>query len=190
MLPSVTDPTHPSDAELLARYRNDGDAEWFAALYLRYAELVYGVALRYLRNPADAEDAVMQLFEELLVKVRRHDIGCFRTWLHAVTRNHCLTELRRKGKMPAATLPLQLCDEAATTDRLADEAARERLSDTLARCLERLPEPQRRSIRLFFFDRLSYADIAAATSWQTKSVKSYIQNGKRNLRLCLENRKP
>lgn len=184
---STDDTSRPSDDELLARYRADGCTEHLAELYTRYTELVYGVALRYLHNRADAEDAVMQLFEELIPKVRQHEIRCFRTWLHTVVRNHCLMQLRQAGKMPPAELPRELGAEDNLVELLCDGDRGQRLSEAIARCMERLPEPQRRSIRLFFFDRLSYADIAAATSWHLKSVKSYIQNGKRNLRLCLEN---
>lgn len=177
------------DEELLGRYRAGGGAEWLGALYVRYTELVYGVALKYLRTRPDAEDAVMQIFEELLRKAAQHDIRCFRTWLYSVVRNHCLGLLRRRGHMPQAELPATLADDGSMTDLLCDEQQRQQLAEALSRCLERLPEPQRRSLRLFFFDNFSYADIAAATSWHLKSIKSYIQNGKRNLRLCLENQK-
>ena len=179
--------TETSDEVLLERYRTTGRIEYLATLYMRYAELVYGVALRYLRNRADAEDAVMQLFEELAGKVRRHEIRCFRTWLHTVVRNHCLMELRRAGKMPPGEFPAER-DEEAWIETLCDGDRREHIAAALDACLERLPEPQRRAIRLFFYDDCSYADIAAATAWHLKSVKSYLQNGKRNLKICLENR--
>lgn len=153
-----------SDDELLARYRADGRPEHLATLYLRYTELVYGVALRYLRNRADAEDAVMQLFEELIVKVARQPIRNFRGWLHTVARNLCLMRLREAGKMPPAELPRELGDDGDFAALLADGNRRQQIAETLAGCLERLPETQRQSIRLFFFDDCSYADIAAATS--------------------------
>lgn len=183
-------PLRPDDDELLARYRADGRTEHLAQLYLRHTELVYGVALHLLRNRADAEDVVMQLFEELIVKARRHEIRNFRSWLHTVCRNLCLMRLRREGRMPPAEMPRELPDDGQLIDLLADEERRQQLRTALERCLERLPEPQRRSIRLFFFDRCSYADIAAATSWHLKSVRSYIQNGKRNLKICLEKNRP
>ena len=180
--------TEADDEELLARYRAAGRIEELAALYMRYAELVYGVALRYLRNRADAEDAVMQLFEELGDKVRRHEIRCFRTWLHTVVRNHCLMRLRRAGKMPPGELPGERGDDGEFVEMLCEDDRRERIAAALEECLERLPEPQRRAIRLFFWEGCSYADIAAATAWHLRSVKSYLQNGKRNLKICLENR--
>lgn len=187
---SEKNPLRPDDDELLARYRADGRTEHLAQLYLRHTELVYGVALHLLRNRADAEDVVMQLFEELIVKARRHEIRNFRSWLHTVCRNLCLMRLRREGRMPPAEMPRELPDDGQLIDLLADEERRQQLRTALERCLERLPEPQRRSIRLFFFDRCSYADIAALTSWHLKSVRSYIQNGKRNLKICLGNKRP
>ena len=187
---SEKNPLRLDDDELLARYRADGRTEHLAELYTRYTERVYGVALHLLHNRADAEDAVMQLFEELIVKARRHEIRNFPSWLHTVCRNLCLMRLRRVGKMPPAELPRELPDDGQLVDLLADEECRLRIAEALDRCLEQLPEPQRRSIRLFFFDRYSYADIAAATSWHLKSVRSYIQNGKRNLKICLEKKRP
>ncbi|WP_295935868.1 sigma-70 family RNA polymerase sigma factor [uncultured Alistipes sp.] len=178
--------THLTDPELLSRYRSDGRTEWLGTLYARYTELVYGIALKYLRNRPDAEDAVMQIFEELIDKASRHDIREFRTWLYTVARNHCLRQLRQSGRMPSAELPVNMADDSPVTELLCEEKRQSRISEALADCLERLPEPQRRSILLFFFENLSYADIAAATSWHLKSIKSYIQNGKRNLRNCLE----
>lgn len=186
-IPTDDNPARMTDTELLHRYRADGHIEWLAALYTRYTELAYGMALKYLRSRHDAEDAVMQIFEELIRKAAQHEIREFRTWLHSVVRNHCLGQLRREGRMPPAELPANLTDDGSVTELLCEEEQKRFLSEALARCMERLPEPQRRSIALFFFDNLSYADIAAATSWHRKSVKSYIQNGKRNLRLCLEN---
>lgn len=183
----LPDDTNTPDAELLARYTRSNSLEDLGRLYARYMELIYGLSLRYLGSRADAEDAVMQLFEELPRKLRDHEVREFRTWLHSVARNHCLGILRRTGRQAPAPLPLHLHEDQSVLTLLLDGDERQRQHDVLTRCLERLPEPQRRSIRLFFFDECSYAQIADATSWQLKSVKSYIQNGKRNLRLCLEN---
>lgn len=178
-----------SDAELLVRYRRTGGSDCLGELYGRYAALVYGVALKYLRSVPDAEDAAMELFELLPRKLRRNEIRDFRTWLHSVARNHCLGLLRRAGRMPTAALLREPGEEAEITRLLGEKTPDEARLQALKQCIERLPDPQRRSIRLFFWERKSYADIAALTSWHLKSVKSYIQNGKRNLRLCLENKK-
>lgn len=178
-----------SDAELLDRHRRTGGSDCIGALYGRYAALVYGVCLKYLRSVPDAEDAVMELFELLPEKLRRSEIREFRTWLYSVTRNHCLGLLRRAERMPTAEFAREPGEEAQVMRLLSGEESDEARLSALEQCMERLPDPQRRSIRLFFWERKSYADIADITSWHKKSVKSYIQNGKRNLRLCLENKK-
>lgn len=174
-----------SDEELLQRYLRSGDTEYFGILYNRYLPLVYGVCLKYLYSPEDAEDAAMQLFEELTVKVRQYEIGQFRTWLYSVAKNHCLQLLRREEReipIDWTTLP---ADSEEFLDLLEEEGDEEQLR-ALHHCLDRLPEEQRTSIRAFFLAQKSYAEIADDTGYLLKSVKSYIQNGKRNLKLCIE----
>ena len=70
-------------------------------------------------------------------------------------------------------------------DLLEEEGDEEQLK-ALHHCLDRLPEEQRVSICEFFLSEKSYAEIAEQTGYVLKSVKSYIQNGKRNLKLCIE----
>ncbi len=173
------------DADLLEQYLRTGDASAFGALYTRYMPLVYGLCLKYLGRAEEAEDAVMQIFEELLPKVGRYEIKEFRTWLWSVARNHCLQKLRREKR----TVQVEFGDrfmETAPIVHLLSEGTDEETLRALERCIEKLPDAQRESIRLFFFEQKSYADIADATPYDIKGVKSYIQNGKRNLKSCIE----
>ncbi|MCH5327460.1 MAG: sigma-70 family RNA polymerase sigma factor [Coprobacter sp.] len=174
-----------SDEELLRRYLRSGETEYFGILYDRYIPLVYGVCLKYLRSAEDAEDAVMQLFEELTVKVRQYEIDRFRTWLYSVVRNHCLQLLRREEREIPVDWAAFPADSDEFLDLLGEEGDEEQLR-ALHHCLDRLPEEQRISIRAFFLAQKSYAEIADETGYVLKSVKSYIQNGKRNLKLCIE----
>ncbi len=174
-----------SDAQLLGAYLDTGRMEWFGELYNRYLPLVYGLCLKYLGDRAEAEDAVMQIFEEVAAKIGRAEVREFRTWIYAVARNHCFQQLRRRkpGISFDDALPVMESDDFLhLLDKKDDEA---RLM-ALQLCLERLPDPQRRAIELFFFEQMSYADIVEQTEYNLKSVKSYIQNGKRNLRICME----
>ena len=70
--------------------RRTGRTAGWGRLYSRYLPLVYGVCLKYLRNPDDAGDAVMDIFEELTVKVGRYEVERFRPWLYTLAKNHCL----------------------------------------------------------------------------------------------------
>ena len=131
--------------------------------------LVYGVALKYLKRPEDAQDAVMQLFEELIVKVKETEIQSFKAWLYTCIRNNCLMEIRKRSKNLSVSLDdsfMEFCDDFHLT--------------------EGLPERQRVSVKYFFLNELSYKEVEERTGFSSKMVKSFIQNGKRNLKLCLE----
>ena len=100
--------TELSDAELLQRYRDSDDLADLAALFGRYTELTYGSCLKYLKDATAAEDAVMNIFEELTKKVQKHEIQQFRGWLHVLTRNHCLMILRKQSKHKTVAYDPQL----------------------------------------------------------------------------------
>jgi RNA polymerase sigma-70 factor (ECF subfamily) len=173
-----------SDRQLLEAYLETGRMDCFGELYNRYLPLVYGLCLRYLGDSAAAEDAVMEIFESLAPKMERAAVREFRTWLYSVARNHCLQILRRR-KVEIAGDPPPVAVESDDFLHILEGGDQTALA-ALERCMDELPEPQRRSIAMFFLDEKSYADIVEATGYHLKSVKSYIQNGKRNLRNCLE----
>ena len=159
-----------SDAELLSFYRRTRKPDYLIGLYERYMPLVYGVALKYLKNVPDAQDAVMQIWEELFEKV---------------VRNYCLMELRRRSGNNFVGLDekfMEFCDDF----NLEYSRETDRQEKALQECMEALPEKQRRCIRYFFMDELSYKEIGQTSGFTLKMVKSFIQNGKRNLQLCLE----
>ncbi|MDP4202720.1 MAG: sigma-70 family RNA polymerase sigma factor [Bacteroidota bacterium] len=173
-----------SDEELLQQYVTTSRQELLGQLYSRYIPLVYGLCLKYLRQQEDAEDAVMQIYEELQRKVVNFEIANFRTWLYSVAKNHCLQILRRtQGQL------FQEIDE-----RVMESDGFEHLIDTnediekdkaLNYCLDTLSAEQKVCVVHFFFDDWSYADIVEKTGYALTKVKSYIQNGKRNLKLCM-----
>jgi len=185
-----------NDSELLELYTESGHTDYFGELYSRYIPLVYGLCLRYLRSAEEAEDAVMQIFEELLPKVRRFYIKEFRTWLYSVAKNHCLQQLRKKKRETPADFNTFTANflsnftanfmESSDIAHLLSKRDNEAVLEALEKCIEKLPVPQKESIRFFFMEEKSYADISEITSYAVKSVKSYIQNGKRNLKLCIE----
>lgn len=176
-----------TDEELLAEYKTSGDTEYFGTLYNRYTPLLYGVCLKYLGNADKAHDAVMQLFEHLLPKISNYEIGVFRTWLHSVARNHCLQILRKESREIVVDFTADIMESDDILHLLSeDESADSERIEALKRCMEKLPEEQRVSITGFFMEDLSYADIAEKTGYTLSRVKSYIQNGKRNLKICIE----
>ena len=174
-----------TDEELLKRYCDSGDLVYFVEAYKRYMPLMYGVALKYLKRPEDAQDAVMQLFEELIVKVKAVEIQSFKAWLYTFIRNNCLMEIRKKSKNLSISLDdsfMEFCDDFHLT--FVNE--KENREKSLRECVEGLPERQRVSVKYFFLDELSYKEVEERTGFSSKMVKSFIQNGKRNLKLCLQ----
>lgn len=140
-----------SDAELLSFYRRTRKPDYLIGLYERYMPLVYGVALKYLKNVPDAQDAVMQIWEELFEKVLHHDIQVFKAWLYSCVRNYCLMELRRRSGNNFVGLDekfMEFCDDF----NLEYSRETDRQEKALQECMEALPEKQRLCIRYFFMD--------------------------------------
>lgn len=175
-----------SDEELLLLYRLHGDPEYFGQLYNRYIPLVYGLCLKYLRQEEQARDAVMQLYEDLALKINNHEIKVFRVWLYSVAKNHCLQILKKQNREIFVDFSESFMESDPICHLFEKEDDEDRY-EALEKCLEKLPEPQKISISKFFMEEMSYADIAEDTGYRVKSVKSYIQNGKRNLKICMEN---
>ncbi len=175
-----------TDEELLNRYKETGKSDFFGQLYNRYLPLVYGLCLKYLQDADKAQDAVMEIFENLLPKVSNYEIKVFKTWLYTVVKNHCFHLLKENRREIVVDFDSNLM-ESDIVLTLLDEDTNDEREAVLNKCMDKLPEPQKVSVRKFFFEEMSYADIVEATGYNLKSVKSYIQNGKRNLRICIEN---
>lgn len=176
-----------TDEDLLSLYRDTGDTEHFGKLYNRYIPLVYGLCLRYLQDEDKAQDAVMEIFENLLPKICGYEIKVFKTWLYSVAKNHCFHLLRENKREISVDFDANIMESDDVLTLLSDDTDNER-EDALNYCMAKLSEAQRISVTRFFYENMSYADIVDTTGYDLKSVKSYIQNGKRNLKLCIESR--
>lgn len=176
-----------TDQELIARYKKEGDLTVLGTLYTRYLPLVLGCCLKYLKNKQDAQDASMQLFEQLIDKVKKNDIVNFKPWLYMVCRNYCLMQLRQLthgGKFREVDFE-ETFMEFADDFHLDSIMENENVSTQLAHCIEALQKEQKKSILMFFFECVSYKQISETTGHDLKRIKSAIQNGKRNLKICL-----
>ncbi|MDB5239934.1 MAG: polymerase subunit sigma-24 [Spirosoma sp.] len=178
-----------TDLEYVAAYRATGDLAVLGELYERHMELVYAVCYNYLRDEDEAKDAVMHLFEQLVSDLLRHDVQQFQPWLHSVARNYCLMQLRKKQAHPmVALLTYDTGDDTDGLPLLIDEPDNLNLEEDLScleACLQTLPTEQQTCLTLFYLEQKSYADVALITGYDPKQVKSYLQNGRRNLKLCM-----
>lgn len=178
-----------TDTELLDLFRRKKDGEALGYLFLRYMELVYGVCLKYLGQPQAAQDAVMDIYAHIQAKLPAQEVSHFPGWLYRVSVNHCLQHLRRQANRP--TLPIDEVVVQNTPELHQEDVAFELEAgpddeDRLHDCMARLPEGQRDCIRMFYFEKTPYADIAKKTGLPLDAVRSHLQNGRRNLKKCME----
>ena len=174
------DTERPSDEDLLAQLRAGKRRAW-GPLWDRYAYLLFGVAMKYLQDTERAKDLVMEFFADLPALAAKHEVRAFRPWVHAVVRNRCLMELRKKD--PHTELAE---DPAADAGSLDEAVLREASLQALEAAINQLPEGQARCIRLFHLERKSYAEVAQMTGMPVEQVRSHLQNGRRNLRIMIE----
>ncbi|MCW5899493.1 MAG: sigma-70 family RNA polymerase sigma factor [Flavobacteriales bacterium] len=169
------------DDTVVARLRT-GDRRALGTLWDRYAHLLYGVGIKYLKDAERAKDTVAELFAVLPELLRRHQVEHFRPWVHTVMRNRCLMVLR--SERPGRSLDLERVDipgHDEAGEALLREAGLQRLENAIAQ----LNADQRTCIEAFHLRRMSYAQVAALTGHDVEQVRSHLQNGRRNLRLIL-----
>lgn len=174
-----------TDNEIIERYKKSGDLSLIGSLYTRHTALVYGVCMKYLKDRETAKDAVMQVFEKLITSLKNHEVENFKAWLYVTTRNHCLMELRHKrGKFMEEISPILMENEFLLHQQVDDE--REQDLKKMEECINKLVEGQQQCVRLFYLEERCYKEIVTVTGFEMNQVKSFIQNGKRNLKICME----
>ncbi|SHN39269.1 RNA polymerase sigma factor [Chitinophaga sp. CF418] len=175
-----------TDEELLERFKTDENSDWIGILFDRYAILLLGMCMKYLKNEEDARDSVQQIFLKVLAEINKHKVQFFRAWIYQVTRNHCLMQLRHKTQVRQEEVSEKHMNNP--TEQEEDKARfveKDNLLENMQHALEQLNPEQRICVKLFYLQKLSYQDIAGQTGYTLLQVKSYIQNGKRNLKLLL-----
>ncbi|MBA4053099.1 MAG: RNA polymerase subunit sigma-24 [Marivirga sp.] len=173
------------DNELIRRYKESGEVAILGELYKRYMTLVYGVCLKYLKDREESRDAVMQVFEKLVTTLKEHEVEHFKSWLYVTSRNHCLMQLRaRKGKNFEEISEFFMESDALM--HLDDEPEMESNLSKLEHCIQKLAAEQKHCVTLFYLQQKCYKEIVQLTGFDDNKVKSYIQNGKRNLKICME----
>ena len=176
--------SHLTDQEILKHFYADRNNEWLGVLLERYTMLLYGVSIKYLKNAEEAKDAVQQIFLKAITELHKYEVSYFSSWLYMIAKNHCLMQLRSRRHGIAVDLVSEPVSEVNDPDPLQDET----LLRDLEQALQHLNPEQKTCIRMFYLEKKSYQSIASATGFNLLQVKSYIQNGKRNLRILLENK--
>jgi RNA polymerase sigma-70 factor (ECF subfamily) len=176
-----------SDEELFEQYKESNNSAFMGELFNRYTHLVYGSCMKYLKNGEEAEESVMEIFEKLLLNAYKYKVDYFKSWLFIVTKNHCLQKLNQKNRK----VPLEGAEynsdfmEFQPEIHLNDESELDNKTNQLKPAINQLKEEQKICVELFYLENKSYKEIADITGFNIKNVKSFIQNGKRNLKNIL-----
>ena len=175
---------HITDQQLLEAFYENGNTRMLGVLLQRYTLLLLGVCMKYLKNEEAAKDAVQQIFLKVIGELKRYRVNYFKSWLYMIAKNYCLMQLRNKNNIVPGEL-----NEAFIAEEEKDfqkQVEKETLLSALETSVEELNDEQRLCINLFYLEKRSYQQICDLTGFNLMQVKSFIQNGKRNLKLLVE----
>jgi RNA polymerase sigma factor (sigma-70 family) len=176
-----------SDEKLISIFKENGNKQVIAVLFDRYIHLVFVACMKYFKESEDAQDAAMEIFEALEDKLKKYPIEYFKGWLYTTTRNHCLMSLRKSHPVERIGKIENFAQLSMENEHNLHLEINEEENDAmLFKYLSELKAEQKLCVELMYLKGKSYKDIAAETGYSEKNVKSFIQNGKRNLRLMLE----
>ncbi|OEK05638.1 hypothetical protein BFP71_17015 [Roseivirga misakiensis] len=179
--------TQLTDSELIDLYKKNENKKLIGVLFKRYMTLVYGISLKYLKERSTAQDLTMQVFEKLLSSLKTQEIGNFKSWLYVLTKNECLMHLRKHKRLNGQVQSLIDDDFMEISIPVHhEEETLEKDIGQLDYCIERLKNEQQHCIKLFYIEKKCYQEVCDITGFEMKKVKSYLQNGRRNLKLCIE----
>lgn len=167
-----------TDAEIISAYRSTRNSGFIGILFERYSHLVFAVSMKYLKNEEDSKDTVIQIFEKLPNDLIKYEIQNFSSWLHSVTKNYCIRFLsKKKYTVETDNLPDQIEED--------EDIFVKQYLPHLDKAIAELNREQQICIEFFYIQNMSYQEVSDKTKFSLNEVKSYIQNGKRNLKIIL-----
>ncbi len=177
---------HLTDQELLEQFYADHDNGWLGILLQRYTLLLLGVCMKYLKNEEAAKDGVQQVFLKVIQELHKYKVEYFKSWLYMVAKNHCLMKLREKqGKITTELHDRLIAQPEEETDRQT-LWQNDHTLELMGMALKELNAEQQQCVTLFYLQKKSYQEVSEETGYNMLQVKSYIQNGKRNLKILIE----
>ena len=184
-----------TDKELVDAFHLTKEVSYFNELFNRYAHLVYGLCMGMVRDSDLCKDLVMVVFTQAYQSMARQEVKHVASWLQTIARNECLSHLRKSHFPLVSEDQWEKYKNSASFFMENDPSQRLTiehkilLDNQLEEAIAKLNYEQRICIQLFFFEHKSYKEIVQMTGYPENQVKSYLQNGKRQLRLALEHMK-
>lgn len=176
-----------NEEELLFKASKEGVQDAATKIFLFYRDLIYGVSLKYLKDKNQAEDAMMEIYLEFINKIKKYEVKNVKSWLHVLTKNYCLMQIRKEKWTEEKMKYLNVVyseDYFHPIEKMDIEVKENKLNA----CIDRLKEDQKNCIRSFYFEKKSYQEIADLYSLEWGKIRSFIQNGRRNLKHCMESK--
>ena len=187
---STSNYSHLTDNELIIQYKKTEDKIYVGELYKRYTHLVLGMCINYFKDRDVAKDMVLQIFEKLFDELKKREVENFKAWLTFVVRNYCISELRKMQTQLNRDIEYQYQLKNQLIEEDKEEVAEdEEKLEALEKAMESLNPFQKKCIELFYLKNMTYTQIVEMTGYSVNEVKSYIQNGKRNLKMIITNSK-
>ncbi len=186
MIRFKSDHIEASDDSLIQLFKETDRIEYATDLYSKYIELVYGVCLKYFKNEDDSKDAVMDIYEKVISKLKTHDVDYFKSWLFILSKNHCLSELRKSKRVFEKEIDYKKINGEEPSFLPFEGDMKEAQLVKMENCIQHLIDNQKQCITRFYLKKQSYKDIAEQLSMSWSRVRSLIQNGRRNLKICIE----
>lgn len=177
---------HITDQQLLERFYSDHNNRWLGILLQRYTLLLLGVCMKYLKNEEESKDSVQQIFLKAITELHKYRVEYFKSWLYMVAKNHCLMKLRDKPGRQTEIKEQMAVTPAESEEGIQTHLEKDRQLELMDESLQELNKEQKQCVTLFYLEKRSYQEIAEITGFSMMQVKSYIQNGKRNLKILLD----
>ncbi len=179
-----------TDKDLVRAYQETASKAYVGELYRRYAHLVYGVGLKFLKNKEAAEDIVPRVFEQLMTSLQTAKVEQFSSWLFIVSKNMCLKTWQKEQQRSQKQAIWEKSENKS--DIFMENAAVQDLNNEeeqqwviMNQFMQQLEAGQRKCLQLFYWEKKRYKEIVQLTNYTEKQVKSFLQNGKRNLKKLL-----
>ncbi len=175
-----------SDEELVKLFKTNQDTKIIGVIYKRYGHLVYGTCLKKLNDKDQAKDETMKIFGKLSTVLLNSEIQKFNSWIYSMANNACISALRKHQN--DLRFNASWSDDLSEIPDVTDHDERENIEQKANRvqwAVEQLAIEQATCIRLFYFEDKSYKEIAQTTGMSDGTIKSHLQNGKRNLKILL-----